>query len=116
MCFYPKDTTDRDDQGIEDAETGELATCIFIDSHDHLEVSLTPHIMTAIYSLVSEYIEKPVEPQAIVSSAAHTTQAIVLINEIGPNSKVTVSAQQEVCGIINYLDEILISGHSFQYQ
>ncbi|XP_071548119.1 LOW QUALITY PROTEIN: intermembrane lipid transfer protein VPS13A-like [Panulirus ornatus] len=101
------DNVDGDDQGLEEGDTGELATCIFVDSRDHLEVSLTPHMMKAIFNLVSEYIEKPVEPQPIVSSVAHPTQAIVLINEIGPNSKVTVLAQEEVDGVTKF--EVLAS-------
>lgn len=80
----------------EDAETGELATCIFVDSRDHMEVSLTPHIMTSIYDLVTEYLDKPDKPQPIVSSANPIAQEIVVVNEIGPNSKVTVVAQEEV--------------------
>nr|XP_045607569.1 vacuolar protein sorting-associated protein 13A-like isoform X2 [Procambarus clarkii] len=96
------DTIDGVDQGLEEGDTGELATCIFIDSRDNLEVSLTPYIMKAIYNLVCEYLDKPVEPQAIVTSAAHTAQQIILINEIGPNSKVTVLAQEENDGAIKF--------------
>ncbi|XP_037798990.1 vacuolar protein sorting-associated protein 13A-like isoform X1 [Penaeus monodon] len=91
----------------EDAETGELATCIFVDSRDHMEVSLTPHIMTSIYDLVTEYLDKPEKPQPIVSSANPIAQEIVVVNEIGPNSKVTVVAQEEVDGETRF--EVLTS-------
>ncbi|XP_042202978.1 vacuolar protein sorting-associated protein 13C-like isoform X2 [Homarus americanus] len=96
------DVIDGVDQGLEDADTGELATCIFIDSQDHLEISFTPHIMKSVYILVSEYLEKPMEPQPIVSSASHIAQEIVLVNEIGPNSKVTVLSQVEEKGATKF--------------
>ncbi|KAK8726845.1 hypothetical protein OTU49_010090, partial [Cherax quadricarinatus] len=85
-----------------EGDTGELATCIFVDSRDHLEVTLTPHIMRAIYNLVSEYLDKPMEPQPIVSSLRNTVQDIILNNEIGPNSKVTVLAQEEIDGVTKF--------------
>lgn len=98
FCFV--DTVDGDEQVLEDADSGKLASCVFVDSRDHLEVSLTPHIMTSVYNLVSEYLNKPAVPQPIVSCASHTAQEIELINEIGPNSKITVLAQDEVSIII----------------
>lgn len=99
IFFYPTDAVDGDDQGVEDADSGKLATSVFVDSRDHLEISLTPHIMTSIYNLVLEYLNRPVEPQPIVSCATQTVQEIELINEIGPNSKISVLVQDEV-GII----------------
>ena len=84
---------------MEDISPSELATCVFVDSRDNLEFTLTSHTMTAINSLISEYLNKPDDPQPITSSATRSMQQILLTNEIGPDSKVTVVMQDEVSNV-----------------
>lgn len=93
-----KDGVDGTGNWVEDISPSELATCVFVDSRDNLEFTLTSHTMAAINSLVSEYLNKPEETQPIMSSATRSMQQILLTNDIGPNSKVTVVMQDEVSG------------------
>lgn len=83
---------------MEDISPSELATCVFIDSRDNLEFTLTTHTMTVINTLVTEYLNKPVAAQPIMSSASQSLQQILLVNDIGPNSKVTALMHDEVGG------------------
>ncbi|XP_063887436.1 intermembrane lipid transfer protein VPS13A-like isoform X2 [Scylla paramamosain] len=92
------DGVDGSGNWMEDISPSELATCVFVDSRDNLEFTLTSHTMTAVNSLISEYLNKPEDPQPITSSATRSMQQILLTNEIGPDSKVTVVMQDEVDG------------------
>lgn len=83
---------------VEDISPSELATCVFVDSRDNLEFTLTTHTMASINNLVTEFMNKPIEPQPIMSSANRSMQQILLTNEIGPNSKVTALMQDEADG------------------
>lgn len=93
--------------GEVNGEGGELATCIFVDSRDPLEVTLTPHILTSITSLVQDYLTRPphhcplpVAPNHLRSQSQSQSptqpREIRLINEIGPNSRVSVVMHDEV--------------------
>ncbi|KAK4321628.1 hypothetical protein Pmani_007575 [Petrolisthes manimaculis] len=78
-------------------EGGDLATCVFVDSRDPLEVTLTPNIIASITSLLGDYLTRPPHhcplpvalPPLHSQSSSHPRE-IKLINEIGPNSRVSV--------------------------
>ncbi|KAK7084546.1 hypothetical protein SK128_022287 [Halocaridina rubra] len=94
------DSTDNTELGEQASDSGELATSIFVDSRDSLELSLSPRIISNIFSLASCYLNKPSLPQSVVSSS-RPVRELKVVNEIGPNSKVTVLAQNEVSRVIS---------------
>ncbi|XP_068229043.1 intermembrane lipid transfer protein VPS13A-like [Palaemon carinicauda] len=95
----PRIVPDSVDHDSDDTETGQLSTCIFVDSRDSLEFSLTPRIMMSVHGLVSHYLNKPPDPQPIVTSSGPCIKELTVVNEIGPNSKVTVMTQIEENGV-----------------
>ncbi|CAL4158065.1 unnamed protein product, partial [Meganyctiphanes norvegica] len=76
-------------------DTHEIATSIYIDSRDHMEITLSPYNMGSIYELLSQYLEKTEAHQPFISSFNANVTDIKILNDIGPGSKVTVITNSE---------------------
>ncbi|XP_076036664.1 intermembrane lipid transfer protein VPS13A-like isoform X3 [Oratosquilla oratoria] len=86
--------------GVLDQDPEGIATCVFIDSRDPLEISLTPHTIESIYNLSVEYLYKPCQSQPITCGGGLANKEINVVNEIGPESKVTITAHHERDGTV----------------